>query len=177
MGANVVLMSCKQCKIIALLNEYLLISIRTGKETHTDFFSPRNRPHEENLSGSLTVADVHKSWYVHAVCWAHSEDRGIMWDYLCTSDKNHIDMRRTQHSSLSISPTAPQVILSLFFLLLSQKDFFFTASRNFHYIVPSLHSCCPKRASHQWICAHIHHGEKLLAGLFVPECSSQDKPV
>lgn len=49
-----------------------------------------------------------------------------MWDYLCTSDKNYIDMRRTQHSSLSISPTAPQVILSLFFLLLSQKDFFFS---------------------------------------------------
>lgn len=47
-----------------------------------------------------------------------------MWDYLCTSDKNHIDMRRTQHSSLPIPPTAPQIILTFFFL--SQKDFIFS---------------------------------------------------
>jgi len=72
------LMSSKQYKIIALLNKYLLISSRAGKETHTRFLSPRNRPQEENLPGSLTVADVHKSLCVHAVCWAHSEDRGIM---------------------------------------------------------------------------------------------------
>lgn len=49
-------------------------------------------------------------------------------------------MRRTQHSSFSIHPTAPQVILRLFFFLLSQKGFiFFTVSRNFHYTVMPLH--------------------------------------
>lgn len=49
-----------------------------------------------------------------------------MWDYLCTSDKNHIDMRKTQHSSLPIPPTAPQIIFSLFFFLFSLKDFIFS---------------------------------------------------
>lgn len=161
MGANVVLMSCKQYKIIVLLNKYLLIGSRASKETHAQVFSPRNRPHEANLPGSLTAADVHKSLYVHAVCWAHSEDRGIMWDYLCTSDKNHIDMRRSQHSSLPIPPTAPQIILSLFFSPFSKGFYFFTASRNFYYIVVPLHCSCSKHACHQQSWAQVHRGEEL----------------
>lgn len=40
MGANVVLMSCKQYKIIVLLNKYLLISSRAGEETRAQVFSP-----------------------------------------------------------------------------------------------------------------------------------------
>lgn len=71
----------------------------------------------------------------------------------------------------------PRLFSAFFFFSFLKRIFFFTASRNFHYIVPSLHSCCPKCACHQWICAHIHHGEKLLAGLFISECSSQNKPV
>lgn len=124
-------------------------------------FFPRKRPHEANLPGSPTVADTHKSLYVYDVCWAHSEDRGIMWDYLCASDNNQTDMKRTQHSCLPIPSAAPQIILSLFFSPFWKGFYLFTASRNFHYIVVPLHGSYFKHACHQQIWAKVHHGEEL----------------
>lgn len=168
MGTNVVLMSCKQYKIIALLKEYLLISIRTGKEIHTHFFFPPETGLMKKISLVLWQWLMSINLCMSMLFAEHTVRTGVLCGIICVLVIK-IALIWGELSTLPFPSLQqlPRLFSAFFFSSPFSKGFyfFFTASRNFHYIVPPLHSCCPKRACHQWICAHIHHGEKQFAGL------------
>lgn len=70
-------------------------------------------------------------------------------------------MRLTQYSFLPVPPTAPQIILSLFFSPFSNGFYFCTVSTNVHHIVVPFCGSCFKRACHQLIWTEVQNGEEL----------------